>query len=348
LKSGVPQSENSCAAAEVTAVIPTWNRRDLLARLLDRLQAQTLAPAAVVVVDNGSQDGADLEAERQGARVIRMGYNAGFSRAVNRGVEVSRTRWVAILNNDVMPEQDWLERLVSSIVAAPDGTEVWFACGKVLQARAPDRIDATFDVISRGGTAWRAGHGRQNGPPWDEPRWIQMPPLTAALVRRDLFAQVGWLDEAFESYLEDVEFGLRCALAACHGLYEPKAIALHEGSGTLGAWHPDTVRRIARNQALLVAKHYPRVWGLRYGWPVLVAQVLWGGLAIRHGQGLPYLKGKLQAVQQWRRLRREAASRREVNAGRLAGFLEASEKNLIELQHLTGFDLYWRLYSALT
>ncbi|HEY7615722.1 MAG TPA: hypothetical protein VH744_02890, partial [Terriglobales bacterium] len=106
--------------------------------------------------------------------------------------------------------------------------------------------------------------------------------------------------------------------------------------------------RIARNQALLVAKHYPRVWGLRYGWPVLVAQVLWGGLAIRHGQGLPYLKGKLQAVQQWRRLRREAASRREVNAGRLAGFLEASEKNLIELQHLTGFDLYWRLYSALT
>ena len=41
----------------VVAVVVTWNRRDLLEESLAALAAQTLAPAAVVVVDNASTDG---------------------------------------------------------------------------------------------------------------------------------------------------------------------------------------------------------------------------------------------------------------------------------------------------
>ena len=68
--------------------------------------------------------------------------------------------------------------------------------------------------------------------------------------------------------------------------------AYHQGSATLGRWHPDTVRKIARNQLLLVAKHYPPNWILRYGWPVFIAQTLWGFVALRHGALLSYLAGK--------------------------------------------------------
>ena len=89
-------------------------------------------------------------------------------------------------------------------------------------------------------------------------------------MRRELFEKVGWLDERFESYLEDVDFSLRSARKGCLGVYVPEAVAYHQGSATLGAWHPETARRIARNQLLLVAKHYPRGWLFRYGWPVLV------------------------------------------------------------------------------
>ena len=58
---------------------------------------------------------------------------------------------------------------------------------------------------------------------------------------------IGWdlLDERFESYLEDVDFGLRCAEAGLSGLYVPDAVAYHQGSATLGRWHPETVRKIA-------------------------------------------------------------------------------------------------------
>jgi hypothetical protein len=118
-------------------------------------------------------------------------------------------------------------------------------------------------------------------------------------------------------------------------------VAYHQGSATLGIWHPDTVRKISRNQLLLVAKHYPRGWILRYGWPILIAQGLWGLTALRHGRFLPYLQGKLDGLRRFKAGRGESCSR-------IPAILAESEGEIRELQSQTGFDLYWRLYFALT
>jgi hypothetical protein len=90
-----------------------------------------------------------------------------------------------------------------------------------------------------------------------------------------------------------------------------------------------------------VAKHYPRKWVLRYGWQVFVAQTLWGLVALRHGAGFAYLEGKLDGLRRFHRARRNSTLN-------LTTIVESSENELRELQRLTGFDLYWRLYFALT
>jgi hypothetical protein len=321
----------------VTVVVPNWNRRALLERLLELLGRQTQPPEEVVVVDNGSTDGSAEAAEASGARVVRMGSNAGFSRAVNRGIQAARTPWVAVVNNDVEPEADWLEQLVK---AAREG-DSWFATGKLLNAAQRNLIDGTFDTICRGGCAWRAGHGRPDGPEWNTARPIRFAPFTATLFRTELFERVGLLDESFESYLEDVDFGLRCARNDYMGIYVPGAVAFHAGSATLGAWHPDTVRRISRNQLLLVAKHFPEGWR----WPAVVAQTLWGVVALRHGSGLAYLRGKWEAIGQFNAVR---AASSEPPGADVSAILEESERDLYQLQRKTGFDLYWKLYFALT
>jgi GT2 family glycosyltransferase len=321
--------------SRVTVVVPNWNRRGLLERLLGLLGRQTHPIEEIVIVDNGSTDGSAESAEAAGARVIRIGWNSGFARAVNCGIQAARTEWLAVVNNDVEPAPDWLERLVQ----AAGREQAWFATGKLLHG---NRIDGTFDLICRGACAWRAGHGRPDGPEWDKPKRIRLAPFTAALFRRELFDRVGLLDERFESYLEDVDFGLRCAGADLWGAYAPDAVASHVGSATLGEWHPETVRRISRNQLLLVAKH---LRGARNGWPVLVAQALWWGLAIRHGAGLAFLRGKAEALRQFREVRAAAAQR---DAMVIAAIMEESEKELFSLQQRTGFDLLWRLYFALT
>jgi GT2 family glycosyltransferase len=316
--------------ATVAAVIPHWNRRELLIALLESLRAQERPFDEIIVADNGSSDDSAEAAERAGACVLRLGRNLGFAAAVNRGIDAAQTDWVAILNNDVTLEPAWL----GALLEAASRENAWFATGKILRAGVPGIIDGTFDEISRGACACRCGSGKPDSPYWNELLGIRIAPMTAALLRRDLFREVGNLDEFFGSYLEDVEFGLRCALAGRGGVYVPAAVAHHRGSATLGEWHPDTVRRIARNQILLAAKHFrgqPR-------FPIAAGQLLWGLLAFRHGRGWSYLRGKIDGLRAARQISEPLAN------ARLTPILEASEGEILEIQRRTGFDGYWRAY----
>ncbi len=327
----------------ITAVIPHWNRRQPLERLIGLLCAQTRPPEEILVVDNGSEDGSAEAAKALGARVIELGRNLGFSAAVNRGIRETQTSLVAVVNNDVAPAADWLEKLA----AAMEQPRAWFAAGKLRKAAQPEALDGTYDTLCRGGCSWRAGEGSKDGPLWNQGRRIRMAPFTATLFRRALFDKVGPLDERFGSYLEDVDFGLRCARQGCYGLYVPEAAAEHEGSGTLGRWHKEVVRLNARNQVLLVAKHYPGRYLVRYGWSIFVAQALWGALAARHGRTLAYLRGKMEGLLLFWGVRREV-KRNGGWAYGLSRILEENEAEIFRLQRRTGFDLYWRLYFALT
>jgi len=322
----------------ITAIVPVWNGRQLLERLLASLEAQTEPAAELLVVDNGSTDGAPELARAHGARVIPMGRNAGFAAAVNRGIRESRGEWIAVLNSDVELAPDYFARLLGAGSAG-----AWFATGKIL-ADGPDRrIDATFDVLCRGGAAWRVGNGRADGPEFSLACPIWSAPWTAALFRAELFQRVGLLEESFESYLEDVEFGLRSAARGIAGQYLPEALAWHRGSAALGRWHPETVRRIARNQLLLLARHYPRRLLVGWFWPILVAQLLWGAVAIRHGAGFAWLRGE------WQGLRGFLATRGQtLDANVLRSVLGANEDLIRSVQASTGFDVYWKVYFLLT
>jgi GT2 family glycosyltransferase len=323
--------------SRVAIVIPNWNGAARLAQLLECLRSQTHPIEQVIVVDNGSSDDSAAVARGAGATLIELGTNTGFSHAVNHGIRAADSEWIGIVNNDVWLERTWLENLLAKAEAG----HAWFATGKLLDARDGNRIDGAFDAVCRGGCAWRCGHGRSDSQVWNQGREIRFAPLTAAILRAQLFERVGVLDEEFESYLEDIDFGIRCATAGFTGVYVPEALAHHLGSATLGSWHPETVRRIARNQILLLAKHYPPEWISRYGWPVVVAHVLWGLTALAHGRFLAYANGKLEGVRSFQK------SRGNYKAN-LDAILEQSENEILELQRLTGFDLYWRLYFALT
>jgi GT2 family glycosyltransferase len=325
----------------ISAIVPVWNGRELLAKLLDSLEAQTQPAAELLVVDNGSSDGAPEAARERGARVLPMGRNAGFAAAVNRGIEESRGEWLAVLNSDVEMAPDYLARLLH---AAQTGG-AWFATGKILVAGSNLRIDGAFDAVCRGATAWRVGHGRTDAPAFSAERQIWSPPFTAVLLRAEVFRRVGLLEASFESYLEDVDFGLRCAAQGLAGIYVPGALAWHRGSAALGRWHPETVRRMARNQVFLVARHYPRRLAWRWFWAILIAQLLWGGLALRHGAAFAWLRGVAQGLYGFGAARESCAPfQPEV----LEQLLDSNERLIRDLQTSTGFDSYWKWYFLLT
>lgn len=337
---------------DITVIIPNWNGGSRLERALQSVGRQTLTPSAVIVIDDASTDDSPLAADRGGAQLIRLAKNSGFSHAVNVGVRAATTAWVLILNNDVVLDDDCLAGLLS----AAQRHNVPFAAPKLLSLCQPDRLDGSFDLLARSGCAWRAGRGMPVGELVEEggvgggarraglgPHAVavQFVPLTAALVNRDVFLQAGCLEERFESYLEDVEFFLRCALLGYSGIYVPSAVAWHEGSATLGAWSPRMVQLIARNQLLLVARHWPRNWFLHYGWPVLAGQLLWGLLACRRGVGGAWLRGKWAGLRVFAEFRSDRTPTDPVAFERI---LAASESRLREMQLASGPERFWSAY----
>ncbi|MEA2353500.1 MAG: hypothetical protein QOJ14_1914, partial [Thermoleophilaceae bacterium] len=161
--------------AAPAVVIPNWNGRDWLSGCLDSIAAQTLQPSEVVVVDNGSTDGSlELLAERQDVRTIGLGRNTGFAFAVNRGVEAVGAEIVALVNNDVVLEPDWLERMVATLRDHPEAASV---------------ASKTGVLYDQAGEAFSACAG-------------------AALYRREAVLAAGGFEERYFAYLEDVDLGL--------------------------------------------------------------------------------------------------------------------------------------------
>ncbi len=100
------------AAPEISVVIPTHDRRAVLAEVLTALERQQGAPPfEVVVVDDGSTDGTDELFSRL-ATALELKYirqeNRGPAAARNRGVLEARAPRVAFLGDDTVPRAGWL------------------------------------------------------------------------------------------------------------------------------------------------------------------------------------------------------------------------------------------------
>ncbi len=338
---GSAQTKGSAPPVSLSAIIPIWNGRELVERLFASLEAQTAPPSEIIAVDNGSTDGAPKLAAGCGARVVPMGRNAGFAAAVNRGIRECRGEWIAVLNSDVELAPDYF----ATLLATAETENAWFATGKLMTAEQPEILDGAFDAVCRGGASYRVGNARPDGPLFTSRRRIWSAPWTAAIFRAELFRRTGLLEESFESYMEDADFGLRCAFHGLAGVYEPAAVARHRGSAALGRWHPETVRRIARNQVWLIARHYPSETLLANWWTMFVAHALWGGLALRRGAGAAWLCGKWEGLRGARRARESSIAWKPKE---LEMLLRENEQAIREFQAPGGLDVYWRLYFLFT
>jgi hypothetical protein len=314
---------------DVDVVVPTWRGRHHLEHLLPTIAAQTLLPRQVILVDAPSEDGTIEIARQYGARLLPLERNFGFAAAVNRGIEATTSPLVAVLNNDLRLHPEWLANLAR--------TDAPFCCGKIYQWETDDTLDGAWDELSLAAVPLRAGSGAKDGPYWSQPQPIQFAPWTAVLLRRDCLERIGGLDETFESYLEDVDFGLRAASMGLQGWYEPTAVCWHRGSATLGAWHPRQVRLTARNQLKLVGKHGGANWLRAHGRHVLLGQLLWGALAAKHGCLGPWIRGKWDARHELRRSTPFPIQE-----------LHAAQDSLDRTLASAGADRFWRLYRSLT
>jgi len=211
----------------VSAVVLAYNRRDVVATVLDHLA--TLPIDEIVVADNGSWDGtADIvRAHPSGAKLIEMGANVGIA-ARNRAAEAAHGEYLVMLDDDSYPLPGAIEALLEVFARQPR-TGVLGGLVNDLDSRGrpvPNEQPGSFD--------WSLRSGRREPPPRDGfPATFF--PEGACMLRREAFFEVGgWFEPLFWIDLE-LDLATRLLQRGWDVRYLPQACFQHlprPGPGT--------------------------------------------------------------------------------------------------------------------
>jgi glycosyltransferase involved in cell wall biosynthesis len=211
----------------ITVVIPTYQRRDRLGRVLDALARQTHTDFEVVVIDDGSTDGTAqyLQKVRFPFQVHAISQqNAGPAAARNAGVAAARGELVLFLDDDVLPSPGLVgehlraqaaERrcaVMGPLGSLPRYAQPWVAWEQAM-------LEDQYAAMSRG--EW-------------EPTFRQFWTGNASVAREEILA-AGGFDPAFRR-AEDVELAARLARRGVRFRFQAAARAEHAAERTLDSW----------------------------------------------------------------------------------------------------------------
>jgi len=209
--------------ADVSVIIPTFNRSKWVSEAVDSVLHQTVKPREIFVVDDGSTDDtADvLSGYGDAIQVLRLEENRGVSAARNRGIEAAACRYLAFLDSDDL----WLPRKLEAQI-------------NHIREHPEIRIHQTDEIWIRNGV--RVNPGKRHRKPEG---WIFEPSLhlclispSAVLIERRLFDEVGLFDERYPA-CEDYDLWLRITCRYPVGLL-PQALIVKRGG------HSDQLSRL--------------------------------------------------------------------------------------------------------
>lgn len=120
----------------ISVVIPTYNRKELLKRSIDSVINQTIKPSEIIIVDDGSNDGTEemVKKKYDSLKLIKQ-KNKGASAARNSGIKASSGEWICFLDSDDEWINDKLEKQIIAVANNSDykffhSNEIWIKNGK--------------------------------------------------------------------------------------------------------------------------------------------------------------------------------------------------------------------------
>ncbi|MCB1045127.1 MAG: glycosyltransferase family 2 protein [Acidobacteria bacterium] len=240
----------------VSVVIVNWNGAPLLLECLDAVRAQSHPALEVIVVDNGSVDESVeiLRAyEWDRLKLILLPENTGFAAGNNAAIKQAKGEVVALLNNDAVPDPDWLKAGLRGF----QNPKVGMVACRVIRYYQRDQIDKVGHLMYADGLNRGCGTGTPNDERWDPHRETLWPDGCAGLYTMSMIREIGLLDEDFFLYGEDAEWGMRGRWAGFSCLYRSDSRVFHKHSVSLGKFSPNKVFYVERNRIWLMVKTFP-------------------------------------------------------------------------------------------
>jgi len=229
---------------DVSLIIVNWNTKDLLVKCIESIYKETTEHTfEIIVVDNGSSDDSQYEIKRRFHDVILIenSRNLGFAKANNIGIEKAIGRYITLVNSDIVVLDSCIDKMIYYMDSHNEiGAMGPKTINEDLTLRQNCRefpslrslfcemlfLDTLFPrvYIFRGKTL--------STQTYEQNHEAEVISGCFFMVRREALDQVGYLDERFYIYGEDVDWCKRFHSHKWKVIFYADAISIHHGGGS--------------------------------------------------------------------------------------------------------------------
>jgi GT2 family glycosyltransferase len=226
-----PNASGSTASAyqRVSAILVTHNGSRWLPEVVAALSSQERPPDYLVAVDTGSTDGSRELLANSRIDLIQAPHDSGFGQAIARAVaelpplheridqsdaeQERESEWLWLIHDDCAPAPDALAQLLSAVAQRPN---VGVAGPKILGWHDRNHLLEIGVTLAHNGARWTGlernerDQGQHDG---DGTIPVLAVSTAGALIRRDLFEEIGGFDQNLPLFRDDVDFGMRARMA---------------------------------------------------------------------------------------------------------------------------------------
>jgi hypothetical protein len=238
---------------KLVSVILEFNNPQMTLETVRSLKG-VLVPAGfshqIVVVDNSPLPDGSLKKmlkKFQNVKLITTLKNTGFAYGNNLGIRWGLKHggdYFLLINNDVIVHRYLLHHLLKAMTGG-----VGLAVPKVYFAPGFEYHHDRYQPKERGRVIWYAGgrfdwanvFGKHIGVDevdtgqYDRQHPVDFANFCCVLIKKEVFAKIGFLSSKYFLYWEDADFSWRAQLNGFVQMYVPKAVIWHKSSGSSGS-----------------------------------------------------------------------------------------------------------------
>ncbi|MDP3741472.1 MAG: glycosyltransferase family 2 protein [bacterium] len=225
---------------KLSILIVNWNTKELVIKCLRSIfRQEPIFDFEVIVVDNNSWDGSGEALEglfggKSNVKIIKATDNLGFARGNNLAYKNSSGEFVLLLNPDTEIKHQALQRMVDFLESSPDvgilGPKIINSDGTIQPSvrRFPD-IWSSLLIFSFLHKIFKPKKYLMAGFDYEKISEVDQVMGAALLTRRRITLKLGFLDEKFWLWYEEVDFCKRVKTAGHKIVFYPEAIVMHRG-----------------------------------------------------------------------------------------------------------------------
>lgn len=237
---------------DISVITVNYNGLQDTREMLASLQTHVLTVSyEIIVVDNGSRENEAilLQEHFPDITVIRSEKNLGFAGGNNLGIHEAQGKYIFLLNNDTLVEDDSLHFLCDTLEHNPQAAAV---SPKIKFSGAPRNIQyAGFTPITKYTLRNEGiGYNEPDEGQYDTPSSTAFLHGAAMLVRREAIGKAGLMPEIYFLYYEEMDWCTHMSREGYHLLYDPRCTVYHKESSSTGTDSPLKTYYLTRNRLL--------------------------------------------------------------------------------------------------